>query len=168
MAEEWKSIKNWEDLYEVSNLGNIKNIKTNKLLKGDINNYGYHRVCLYHNNKKKRYFRHRLVAEHFIHNDDIENKKFVNHIDGDKSNNTVDNLEWVTQSENEKHAFKTGLKNKTNKPFAVRFDDGHIEYFQNQDNLAKRLRVTQQKVSSWMNNKSKTYEYFGILYFMYI
>ena len=168
MAEEWKSIKNWEDLYEVSNLGNIKNIKTNKLLKGDINNYGYHRVCLYHNNKKKRYFRHRLVAEHFIHNDDIENKKFVNHIDGDKSNNTVNNLEWVTQSENEKHAFKTGLKNKTNKPFAVRFDDGHIEYFQNQDSLAKRLRVTQQKVISWMNNKSKPYEYFGILYFMYI
>lgn len=168
MTEEWKPIKDWEEYYEISNLGRVKNRKTNKILKGDINNYGYYRIRLEIKGRRKRYFRHRLVAEHFIHNDDIENKKFVNHIDGDKSNNTVDNLEWVTQSENEKHAFKTGLKHKTNKPFIVRFDDGHIEYFQNQDSLAKRLRVTQQKVSSWMNNKSKTYEYFGILYFMYI
>jgi hypothetical protein len=81
---------------------------------GDTNNVGYYRVCLY-KPKKKRYFRHRLVAEHFIFNDDPDNRVFVNHIDGDKSHNCISNLEWVTQSENELHAFKHGLKDVPNK-----------------------------------------------------
>ena len=56
MIEVWKPIKNWEKFYEVSNLGNVRNIKTNKLLTGDINNCGYYRVCLHHKNKKKSTF----------------------------------------------------------------------------------------------------------------
>ena len=162
MLEEWKPIKDWEVFYEISNLGNVRNIKTGKLIKGDINNCGYYRVLLYHNNKRQRYFRHRLVAEHFIINDDVNNKKFVNHIDGDKSNNAIHNLEWVTQSENEKHAFKKGLKQKTNKPFKVVFEDGSEEVFKTQYELAERLKLSQAMINKWFNHKSKSYRNYGI------
>ena len=163
MIEIWKPIKNWEKFYEVSNLGNVRNIKTNRLLTGDINNCGYYRVCLYHKNKKKRYFRHRLVAEHFIFNDDIENKTQVNHIDGNKLNNTVFNLEWITPSENDKHAFKTGLKDVShNKPFIAEFDNGTIEEFKSLNGLSKKINISYANISLWLNGKLNTYKNYGI------
>ena len=163
IVEEWRPIKDWETLYEVSNLGNVRNVKTGKLIIGDINNCGYYRVSLYQNNRKQRYFRHRLVAEHFIVNDDIDNKRFVNHIDGDKSNNTVHNLEWATQSENEKHAFKKGLKQKTNKPFMVVFEDGSEEFFETQHELAERVGLSQAMIYKWFSHKSNSYRNYGIV-----
>ena len=106
----WKSIKEWEGLYSINENGDIKNDKTGKLIVGDINNCGYCRVCLYdkQNNRKQRYFRHRLVAMHFLDNPD--NYEQVNHIDGDKTNNNVNNLEWCTQSHNCKESHRLGLQ----------------------------------------------------------
>lgn len=108
---------------------------------------------MYENGKSKRYFRHRLVATHFI--DNPENYDFVNHIDGNKSNNKVSNLEWCTQSYNEKHAFATGLKQKTNEPFIVIFENNDIKKYEDQYSLAKEIGVCQQSVSNWLNGKEK-------------
>ena len=105
--ESWKKIDNYDN-YMISNLGNIKNIKRNKLLSPSKNTWGYLGVLLHKNGDKKRYQMHRLVANAFIPN--LENKKEVNHKDGNKLNNHVDNLEWVTRSENMIHAYQMGLE----------------------------------------------------------
>ena len=98
MQEIWKDIKDYEGIYQVSNFGRIKN-KT-KILSPQISNCGYLRIIL----KNKHYSVHRLVAETFIPN--FKNKPQVNHIDGNKTNNSVTNLEWVTDSENQIHNYK--------------------------------------------------------------
>ncbi len=71
---------------------------------------GYLRVTLYKDGSRKNFLIHRLIATHFIPNP--ENKPQVNHIDGNKINNNIDNLEWVTPSENTQHAYDTGLQGK--------------------------------------------------------
>ena len=100
-------IKNWEN-YTIDEFGNVRNIKTQKYLKGALNGKGYLRVELHNNKKIKKFFIHRLVAEYFISNP--LNKEQVNHKDGNKLNNNVENLEWVTNQENSNHAWKYGLK----------------------------------------------------------
>lgn len=117
MKEQWKEIKGNREIYEVSNFGNVRtkdregargrNIKGHVLAQHDNSN-GYPRCDMNVDGKPKSYLIHRLVANLFIPNPD--NKPFVNHIDGNKHNNTVNNLEWCTRSENEKHAWRTGLK----------------------------------------------------------
>jgi hypothetical protein len=114
--EIWKNIKGYEKLYQVSNLGNIRsldryvyNTYKNRLVKGKIkkltnNEKGYLKVTLYKNGKSQTREVQRIVAETFIHN--IENKPQVNHIDGNKHNNRVENLEWVTAQENTIHSIE--------------------------------------------------------------
>lgn len=105
----WKKIY-WYDnkvtKYSVSNIGLVRNDKTDKILKTNFSK-GYERVNLTHNGIRKQYFIHRLVANAFIANPD--NKPEVNHKDGIKHHNYDKNLEWVTSSENIKHAFDNGL-----------------------------------------------------------
>ena len=106
MTEVWKDVKNYEGLYQISNLGNVKRISSGKRLK-PYNRKGYIRVALSKDDTTKHIDIHRLVAQAFIPNP--ENKPEVNHIDGDKSNNEVSNLEWCTRKENMNHAKNTGL-----------------------------------------------------------
>ena len=100
--EIWKDVKNYEGLYEVSNLGRVKSLNYNRTRKEKIlkSGYvcGYCKVVLWKYGKKKMYTVHRLVAEHFIPNPD--NKPCIDHIDGNRSNNRVENLRWCTYKEN--------------------------------------------------------------------
>ena len=120
-VEIWKDVKGYEGLYQVSNLGKIESltrIVTNKInvtrvFKGQamllIKSKGYLVLSVSKNGNQKVKKAHRLVAQAFIHNPD--SKCCVNHKDGNKLNNNVNNLEWVTPKENNDHAYKTGLKN---------------------------------------------------------
>ena len=124
MNEIWKDVKGYEGMYMVSNLGRIRSLdriitqgaKNNsvarhpykgRILKPIKQNIGYLTVTL----KGKIIHLHRLIAETFIPNPLA--KPFINHKDGKKDNNTVDNLEWVTAKENSQHAWKTGLSYMT-------------------------------------------------------
>lgn len=107
MEEIWKDIEGYEGLYQISNLGRIWTTKY-KRFKNPTKCKGYLQIGLSKNKKRKMYKVHRLVAIAFVSNPN--NKPYINHIDGNKSNNRADNLEWVTQSENVSHAYKTGLK----------------------------------------------------------
>lgn len=106
--EEWKDIQGYEGLYQVSNLGNVKSLLNNRLLKPGKHSKGYLVVILCKNKKHKPFYVHRLVAQTFLENKDKCNQ--VNHIDGDKSNNNVCNLEWCNDYENKCHAYKNGLR----------------------------------------------------------
>lgn len=121
--EIWKDINGYVGLYQVSNFGNFRSLdrlvlKNEKqfLIKGKIkkawlNGRGYLQVTLYKDGVGKHLIAHRVVAQEFIYN--TYGKPQVNHIDGDKTNNHVDNLEWVTNGENQKHAYKMGLNTGT-------------------------------------------------------
>ena len=108
MKEVWKDVVGYEGYYQVSNLGNVKGLKRNKIKSPTLNTWGYKVVSLTKpGTKVKGVFVHRLVAAAFISN--LNNKEQVNHIDGDKTNNCEFNLEWNNQYENMQHAFKLGL-----------------------------------------------------------
>lgn len=127
MEEFWKEIEGYEGYFEVSNLGNFRSkdriirykqngtrLYPGKSLKTETIDEGYQRIVLMKEGIKKRYMCHRLVAQTFIPN--TENKPFVNHINGIKSDNRACNLEWCTQSENEAHSIKclgNTMKGKT-------------------------------------------------------
>lgn len=117
MTEIWKDINGYEGLYQVSNLGRVKSLdrvdcsgrhRVGVTLKPGTSHNGYLFVRLSKNSKYSNKRINRLVAEHFI--DNPLNKPEVNHCDGNKLNNQVDNLEWSTRSENTLHAFASGLK----------------------------------------------------------
>lgn len=107
MQEIWADIEGYEGLYQASNLGNIKSLLTSKLLKASVNSSGYLKVELHNKGKAKVFYVHRLIASTFIPNP--SNKPQVNHRNGNKLCNSVDNLEWVTASENQKHAVEIGI-----------------------------------------------------------
>lgn len=122
MEEVWKDIVGYEDVYQISNYGRLKRKKrltvrvvngkprsypmTEIIIKPSLKREGYLKYALNRDLKSKNDYAHRLVANHFIPKPKDYNEVvyIVNHIDGDKSNNIVNNLEWVTYSENNLHA----------------------------------------------------------------
>ena len=118
MKEIWKDIPNYEGLYQASNLGRIRNARTN-LIRKNVKSFGlYYTIILNVNGKQHLHLVHRLIAQTFIPNPD--NKKEINHIDGNKHNNKIDNLEWVTRKENAIHSIKNGLQTKEQLAKAVK------------------------------------------------
>ena len=123
--EIWKDIPGYEGFYQASNLGRIKSllfynnrykkyIKREKILKTTTQKTGYLMLTLCKDKKKSNLLVHRIIAKTFLSNPN--NYPQVNHKDGNKKNNCVDNLEWCTSKQNNKHAFDTGL-NKYNHAF---------------------------------------------------
>lgn len=114
--ELWKDIEGFEGYYQISNKGNVRSVnrfdgvhdRQGSQIRQNLKHNGYLQVGLRKHGKRKWFGVHRLVAIHFIENPD--NKPQVNHIDGNKLNNTVENLEWVTGRENQRHAIKMGLR----------------------------------------------------------
>lgn len=111
MEEEWKPIKGYEGIYEVSNMGRVKSLHRSqgRILKQDTKDNGYIQVSLNKDGVQSKKHVHRLVATAFIPNP--HNKSEVNHIDGNKENNNADNLEWCTREYNMRHAYRNGLTN---------------------------------------------------------
>ncbi|MBR9655771.1 NUMOD4 motif-containing HNH endonuclease [Bacillus cereus] len=138
----WKDVVGYEGLYQVSNLGEVRSydrkvptrnpdkfaIRKGRILSQMTSRNGYKKLSLTRDvSDKKQPMVHRLVAEAFLPNP--ENKPFVNHIDGNKSNNRLDNLEWVTEQENADHASRTGLLPEAwNKGLRYKREDVHKAY----------------------------------------
>ena len=120
--EEYRTIKDFET-YEVSNLGNVRNVKTGRIMKTNVNKDGYYRLNI-RNDEVCKFFIHRLVAQTFIQNP--ENKPLIDHIDGNVKNNHVSNLRWATHSENGINK-KMNPKNKTGYT-GVKFDKRYNKY----------------------------------------
>lgn len=107
-----RNISGYEGLYGVTEDGKVFSYKKNMYMKPSDNGTGYLQVNLFKDKSYKRFYVHRLVALTYL--DKIVSKQFVNHIDGDKTNNGISNLEWCTRSENIRHAIATG---------AIKYDD---------------------------------------------
>lgn len=104
--EKWLDVVGYEGLYQVSDHGRVR--RNGHIKAVSVDHGGYVTVSLSRKSKQQTLKVHRLVALAFIPNP--EHKKTVNHIDGNKQNNSINNLEWATHGENHKHAYRTGLK----------------------------------------------------------
>ena len=162
--EIWKDIQGYEGFYQISNFGRVKSLARlsiqnhllpEKILKQSELN-GYYKVNLQNKEGVKSHQVHRLVAIAFLANTD--NKPCVNHIDGDKHNNNVNNLEWCTVSENNKHAYKMGLASPVNKtPIkATNIQTGEVKYFESQTEAANVLNTSKGHINDCLKGKQKT------------
>lgn len=152
MVEEWKQWPGDSDIY-VSSTGVVMSKKRGiwKRLKESKNNCGYSRVPVGHSNP---IYIHRLVAETFLdHPKDGQTQ--VNHLDGDKSNNNVENLEWCTPSENDRHAFRTGLKKPSQGKRIQIVETGEI--YESEAECARAIGGIQANIALCLSEKRHTH-----------
>jgi hypothetical protein len=137
--------------YFVSNLGRFKNSSGIIMDNYKINENGYIRVYIYN----KTFALHRLISLAFIEN--TENKEQVNHIDGNKLNNSVENLEWVSNQENQIHKFKIGLGNNfTRKITQFDLEMNKIKDFNSIVEASKELNIGKSNIRGVLINSRKT------------
>ena len=165
LNEKWKSVVGYEGLYEVSDLGNLRSYNRGKVKPMKVNKtkLGYMKLNLSKECVVKSCRVHRLVCEAFL--DNIDNKPEVNHIDGNKGNNKVSNLEWCTSSENKIHSLTTGLlkPHKAQKHWASKLDRFDIKFIDmwkslgySQISIADCFGVSASTISEIVNNKRYT------------
>ena len=152
MIEEMKDIKDYEGLYAITRDGNVWSYKSKKFLKSRLNRGNYHRIDLCKNGKRKSYLIHRLVAQAFIPNP--EGLPEVNHKDENKSNNCVDNLEWMSKIDNIHYG--TGIKRaakKRSKPvYCIELD----RVFNGATQAARELGLNNSHICKCCKGKYKT------------
>lgn len=164
-TEIWKDVIGYEGYYQVSNNGKVKSLLSNKILKCRIKDNLYNYVGLYKKNKINNHYIHRLVAINFIHNH--ENKKTVNHKNGNKNDNRIENLEWATQSENNYHAYrclgkkgsesgKFGELNKMSKKVYQYLNGELINTFGSTLEAQRKTQTSSSSISRVCNGKLKT------------
>ena len=128
-VEVWKDVVGYEQRYQVSNLGRVYSKITKKILKQNLHTNGYFTIATKIGGRKGKpvcFKVHRLVAQAFIPN--IENKPYVNHIDGIKTNNNVSNLEWCTAKENTDHAIKNGMLDHSKRSIVKVLNEDQISF----------------------------------------
>jgi hypothetical protein len=150
---EWKPIEGYPG-YEISIYGEVYSKKLGDTLVPQKNMWGYYFVQLYNEHGEKMFTVHRLVAEAFIPNP--YGKPQVNHIDGHKRNNRVNNLEWCTNSENEKHAFKLGLKQPSRRKKIRIIETGNV--YLSMHDCAREINGNFKAISNCIRGKSKTHK----------
>lgn len=160
----WKDVAGFEKFYEVSDKGVVRNKKTLKELKPKQDRAGYCSVTLCNGNTQKQTMIHRIVALAYL--EAIDGKPCVNHIDGNKQNNSTFNLEWCTYKENTQHAIKNGLFNPAydrhgNKHPNVKVTEKiirEIKHFLNsggtQSEARKKFNLSTGTISNIANNKT--------------
>ena len=166
MMEEWRAVPGYEGLYEVSNKGNVRNVRRNTLLRLPKNKYGYIQVGLYKNGIRTEFKVHRLVAQAFIPNPD--GLPQVNHKNEVKTDNNVDNLEWCTAKYNNnygtarirsrdtkiKNGYYTGLsKEEYMKEYKKKNREKIIE--QNREYNKKYYEKNREKIIEYMREYRK-------------
>ena len=168
MREVWKDLKGFEDKYKISSDGNLLNKNNNTRVNTRISKDGYVYVSLYYN--KKTYIKtlHQLVAQTFVEKDN-NNSLEINHKDGNKLNNNIDNLEWVTNKENIKHAWKNklfesvrkaskryGKDNPNAKKVCQIKNNAIVEVFDTIKEASIKTKTNKTNIGKCCNNKRKT------------
>lgn len=148
--------------YAISNKGNLINVRNSKKLKTRINKHGYEEVQLSTNCKRRTYRIHRLVAISFIDNKD--NKPYINHIDGNKLNNSIENLEWVTAKENDTHARGNGFKVQ-NKPIkAISMDGQDVLIFESLSECVRYFNTNTGSIHRVLKGKRNYHKNYKFMY----
>nr|DAM43865.1 MAG TPA: homing endonuclease [Caudoviricetes sp.] len=148
----WKPVCGYEDRYEVSNYGDVRSIsKGGLILSPARDDHGYFRVCLYFKGAAQYKRVHRLVAEAFLPN--ASRLPEVNHINGNKTDNKVENLEWISTRENIIHAYKSGLKVQTGETPCMRSDGIVYESYLDAQN---KTGISAGNISQACRGKRKT------------
>lgn len=165
MEEIWKNVNGFEGIYEVNNVGIVRTVKSGFLRKLQLAPNGYYSVTLKLNGKSYRKDVHRIVALAFL--PQIEGKNWVNHIDNNKLNNNIDNLEWCTPKENMLHCMKNGrfrpenglkkaIENNKKTVYQYSKDGELINIFNSMNDAVRETNTQQSQISRCCNNKSKT------------
>lgn len=169
MVETWKDIENYEGIYKISNLGRVSSLERKtymkdgrirtehtKILKPIKDKHGYFKVRLYNSNGNQEFKIHVLVAHHFISS--RPDNKVINHIDENKANNSVTNLEYITQKENINHG--TGNIRRKNQPHALKVKavrGKEVYCFNSITEASKILKLNIGHISACVNNKRKSH-----------
>lgn len=171
MREVFEDLKGYEDSYQISDFGRIftkRRLIGNQILYGkelvpQLTDDGYLKVTLSRNGESKKFYLHRLVAIQFIEN--LSNLPQVNHIDGNKLNNSVTNLEWCTKSENQNHAVRTGLMQKgQDRPSAKLTESQVLEIYKlkgvlKAQDIADKYRVSKNTINCILRGSKWSYLY---------
>lgn len=171
MREVFEDLKEYEDSYQISDFGRIftkrrligNQIHYGKELVPQITSDGYLKVTLSKNGISKKYYLHRLVAIQFL--DNPNNLPQVNHIDGNKFNNIVTNLEWCTKQENQNHAIRTGLMQRgQNRPSAKLTESQVLEIYKlkgilKAQDIAEQYGVSKNTINCILRGSKWNYLY---------